>query len=336
MLHGALAPDAAPDELDVLLEVEAVSEALARLGWRPETVAMSLDLEATQTALAALEPVLVFNLVETVAGRGRWALLAPAILGDLAVPFTGAPFEAMIYSSGKLLAKRLLQAEGIPAPPAWLADGDLPPPAWDGRWIVKPCWEHASVGIDDGSVVPAERVGSEIARRAADGGQWFAEGYVDGREINLSLLADQNGVEVLPPAEIRFEGYPPGKPWIVGYAAKWEPASFEYQHAHRCFDFPAADRELLERAAEVVRRTWSVLGLAGYARVDLRIDAAGTPWVIDVNANPCVSPGSGFVATAEQAGLDYTALIGRIVDGALAASGSESAQLPVARRVGKG
>lgn len=320
VLHGKIAGDASPDELDVMVEVENVSKALSALGWEPEPVALSLDLDRTRAALADARPAFVFNLVETVGGHGRWALLAPALVGDLSIPFTGAPFEAMIFSSGKLLAKRLLQADGVACPPAWVANGHAEPPPWDGAWIVKSCWEHASVGIDDRSVVPADRVAGEIARRAAGGGLWFAEGYVDGREINVALVAGPEGVEVLPPAEIRFEGYPPGKPWIVSYAAKWVPDSFEYTHAHRRFDFPASDRRLLDRVGDVARTAWSSLGLAGYARVDLRVDAAGTAWVIDVNANPCLSPDSGFVATAERAGLDYVALIDRIVSSATAES----------------
>ncbi len=316
VLHGALAPNAAPDELDVMVEVEAVSQALAALGWQPETVPLSLDLDAARAALVELRPAFVFNLVETIGGRGRWAVLAPALLDDLSTPYTGAPFEAMFSSSGKLLAKRLLQSEGIACPPAWVPGAGRDLPRWSGRWIVKSCWEHASVGIDDASVVPAGRVAVEIARRAADGGLWFAEGYVEGREINVALVDGPDGVEVLPPAEIRFEEYPPGKPRIVNYAAKWDPRSFEYRHAHRHFDFATSDRPLLERVGELARRAWSVLGLAGYARVDLRVDAAGAAWVIDVNANPCLSPDSGFVATAEEAGLHYVGLIDRIVDSA--------------------
>lgn len=317
VLYGALAPDAAADELDVLNEVATVSEALSALGWRPESVALSLDVEMARQALAAARPAFVFNLVESVAGRGRWAPLAPSLLEELSIPFTGTPYEGMIYSSGKLLAKRLLLADGIAAPPAWGTKGDGPPPSWPGRWIVKSCWEHASVGIDDGSVVSAEKVSAEVARRSEGGGAWFAEGFVEGRELNISLVAGPRGIEVLPPAEIHFEDYPPDKPRIVGYAAKWDPVSFEYRHARRSFDFPPADRELLEAAADVSRRTWSSLGLRGYARVDLRVDRGGTPWVIDVNANPCLTPGSGFVATAERAGLDYADLIARIVDCAI-------------------
>lgn len=90
MLHGALAADAGADELDVMVEVEAVSAALAALGWEPETMALTLDLEAARAALGAARPALVFNLVEAIGGQGKWAMLAPALLEALSLPFTGS------------------------------------------------------------------------------------------------------------------------------------------------------------------------------------------------------------------------------------------------------
>ncbi|MDE2088757.1 MAG: hypothetical protein KGJ12_01910 [Gammaproteobacteria bacterium] len=71
VLHGAVPPDAPPDERDTLIQVEAVSAALRRLGYAPEPVPFSLDLEAVLHALQRLDPAFVFNLAESVAGSGR-------------------------------------------------------------------------------------------------------------------------------------------------------------------------------------------------------------------------------------------------------------------------
>jgi len=137
----------------------------------------------------------------------------------------------------------------------------------------------------------------------------FAEGYVEGREFNLSLLAG----EVLPPAEIRFEGFPAGQPKMVDYRAKWDEESAEYRHTVRSFAFSPADAPLLEELAAIARRCWQAFGLRGYARVDFRVDPRGHPWVLEVNTNPCISPDGGFVAAASRAGLDLPALVGRIL-----------------------
>jgi D-alanine-D-alanine ligase len=141
----------------------------------------------------------------------------------------------------------------------------------------------------------------------------FAEDYIDGREFNLSMLAGPSGPEVLPPAEIDFSAFPAGKPRIVGYQAKWEVDSFEYQHTPRRFDMPPSDERLLERLSDLARRTWALFGLAGYARVDFRVDAAGEPWILEINTNPCLSPDAGFPAAVAEAGLSYDAAVERIV-----------------------
>ncbi|MBI5014131.1 MAG: ATP-grasp domain-containing protein [Deltaproteobacteria bacterium] len=315
VLHGAVPPEAPPDEQDVLVEVAAVSQALAALGHEPVAVPLTLDLDAGARALRGLAPAVVFNLVESLEGTGRLNHLAPALLDHLGLAYTGAPTDALYLTSQKILTKRWLASAGV-ATPAWASAAsaaDLPGPC-----IVKSVWEEASVGIDDASVVrdPAGAA-AELGRRArAFGGEWFAEAFVEGREFNISVLAGEGGVDVLPPAEIDFTDFPEGKPRIVGYRAKWDDASFEFHHTPRRFDLPASDRPLLEHLAEVSRRCWETFGLRGYARVDFRVDRAGEPWVLEINANPCLSPDSGFVAAAAAAGLGYGELVARILAGA--------------------
>ena len=104
-----------------------------------------------------------------------------------------------------------------------------------------------------------------------------------------------------------FVDYPAGKPKIVGYAAKWDVAAPEYHATQRVFDaLPAAELETLRRVA---LRCWTVFELKGYARVDIRFDSAGTPWVLEINTNPCLTPDSGFVAAASASGRSYKQLI---------------------------
>jgi D-alanine-D-alanine ligase len=114
---------------------------------------------------------------------------------------------------------------------------------------------------------------------------------------------------VLPLAEIVFAEYPADKVRIVGYPAKWEEDSFEYQHTYRRFDFPPHDAPVLRRMMELAKVCWHTFGLRGYARVDLRLDEAGQPWILEVNANPCLAADGGFVAAARQAGWSLAELI---------------------------
>src|SRR5690606_9101096 len=149
------------------------------------------------------EPACVFNLVESLGGRGELIGVVPRLLAADGLPFTGSGADALQLTSHKTVAKRLMAAAGIRTP-EWLGDGDAPRTEDDGRWIVKSVWEHASFGLDDSSVVTGRQAARElIARRARDlGGEWFAERYVDGREFNLSLLERNGEPEVLPAAEM--------------------------------------------------------------------------------------------------------------------------------------
>jgi D-alanine-D-alanine ligase len=316
VVYGAVAADAAPDEQDVLVEVDTVQQALTSLGFAPVAVPLTLDLDAVRQRLLHLRPAFVFNLVESVEGLGRLIHLAPALYESLGLPYTGAGSEAMYLTSNKPLAKRLLATAGIPTPdgvePAMQG---LPVPAFPGPYIVKSVWEHASIGIDDSSVVEDARKVASVARKRQRrfGGEWFAERFIEGREFNLSLLGGPEGVELLPPAEMLFVDYPAGKRRIVDYAAKWHAGSFEFCNTVRRFEFDAADRPLLAQLEDIARTCWRLFGLRGYARVDCRVDGVGKPWVLEINVNPCLSPDAGFAAAAARRGLDPAAVLRRII-----------------------
>jgi D-alanine-D-alanine ligase len=319
VLHDEPPVDPRPDEQDTQRQALDVAGELGASGHAVTRVPFGLDLAAARRALLELAPDLVVNLVESVGGSGRLVHLAPALLELLGLRFTGASSAAMFTTTHKLLAKRLLAAAGLPTP-GWVdGNGDIAVgcSTRDGRWILKSVFEDASIGIADDAVVEVsapERLPALLAERASGlGGEAFAERYVDGREFNLSLLAKDGDVEVLPAAAIVFEGFPPGKPRIVGYAAKWDEASFEFSHTPRRIAFEPSDRALLAELEALARRVWCLFGLSGYARVDFRVDVAGRPWILEANANPCLSEDAGFAAAAARANLGRRALLARIL-----------------------
>ncbi|MBN1422525.1 MAG: D-alanine--D-alanine ligase [Planctomycetes bacterium] len=318
LLHGIVPDDAPRDEQDTRVQAEAIARALARLGHEPARLDFTFDLARVSAALRAIAPAIVFNLVESVDGEGRFVHLAPAALERLGIPFTGAGMDAMFQTSNKLVAKRVLRAAGIPTPP-WISEVEAEAEAAGaGPLILKSVWEHASVGLDEGALIDGadpRRARTELLRRRADfGGACFAERYIEGREFNLAVLAGPDGPESLPPAEMRFVDYPPGKPRIVDYRAKWDEASFEYRHTVRSYEFPGPDAPLLARLSAIARSCWHLFGLRGYARVDFRVDSAGEPWVLEVNANPCLSPDAGFAAAADRARIPYDRVVRRILE----------------------
>lgn len=320
VLYGSMSSDSSKDELDGLIQVEAVSNALSELNHDPVPVLFSLDVKETLRELFEINPLLVFNLVESIDGQGRLIHLAPSILDAVHMVYTGAGADAVYTTSNKILAKQMLKGARIPTPffvtPEKIRQRRF---LLSGPGIIKSVWEHGSVGIGHDSVIFPEtrdQLIREMERRKARlGGACFVEAFIEGREFNLSLL-DQNGDKtprVLPPAEIRFVNYPSTRHKIVDYKAKWESDSFEYQNTVRSFEFPDEDRPLLTRIRKIARECWNLFDLKGYARVDFRVDLNGNPWVLEVNTNPCIAPDSGFVAAAEKADLTYTQLIEQII-----------------------
>lgn len=327
IVYGRVSPDAPPDEQDALVQVNAVRAALGRLGYRAIDVPLSLDLGVSAAVLRSSAPLLAFNLTETISGHGRLIHLAPSLLDSLGIPYTGAPADAMFLTSHKLLAKKTLASAGLDTPP-WAAAAAVggshlfPPP-----YIVKSIWEHASIGLEDSSVAQDRAaLAAEIERRAVREGteNLFVEGYIEGREFNLALLgapgapkcvdgARGQAPQVLPPAEIEFVDYPEGKPRVVGYRAKWVDGSFEYGSTRRRFSFPPEDQPLLAMLADRARACWDLFGLRGYARVDFRVDEAGRPWILEINANPCIAPDAGFLAAAGRAGVSIDEVVARII-----------------------
>jgi D-alanine-D-alanine ligase len=178
---------------------------------------------------------------------------------------------------------------------------------------------------------PAPPCGSRSGRPAGGDGD---PGRAGSRRLLRESAAGAGGSTslgepvTLPVAEIEFVDFPPDMPRIVGYEAKWQPESFAYVHTVRSFPRDAASAPLLAEARRLALAAWRACGLAGYGRVDLRLDEAGAPHVLEVNANPCLAPDAGFLCAAEQAGLTPAEVIARIVTAAVARHQSLPARPP--------
>ena len=330
ILTQEVGADAPPEERDVLVQAAAVHASLETRGHRVSFGRVGLDLRELLRHLDE-RPDVAFNLVESLGGRDDLQSVVPYALELLGIPYTGCPAVALGESNNKPATKRRLASLGLRTPPwaAWKrdveygtltyhgSDGFLP-----GRYIVKPVSQHASYGIDDEAVTeavptPARLVELLGARQKLTNVECFAEHFVDGREVNLALLGTSDGPHLLGFAEIEFSGFAKSKPRIVGHAAKWDEDSFEYTHTHRRFWGEGEETQLRGLLSQLAMRCWSGLHLDGAARIDFRVDSEGRPWILEVNANPCLSPDAGFMAAAEHSGLRSIDVFEGLIDRAL-------------------
>ncbi len=296
-------------------QVNAVGAALSDLGIRHQVTAISDDVDELRRAVAIVKPDIVFNLVEAVGGDPVRCAEVPDLLDALGVPVTGNSAAALTLTADKRTTKARLSEVGIATP----GSIDLPGLAnqanrLSGPYFVKSASEDASLGLDSCSIChDLNQVQERIAYcRNAYGGAWFAEQFIEGREFNIAILSGPHGPQVLPIAEIDFTAFPENMPRIVDYAAKWDQDSFGYNHTPRAFLQPE-DSRLVLKLANLALQCWRELGLFGYARVDLRMDAQGKPWVLEANANPCLSPDAGFAAAAAHAQLDMSGIVSRLL-----------------------
>lgn len=269
----------------------------------------------------------IFNLCEGIGGHSRYEDFVVATLELTGVPYTGCRPWAVSVAHRKHVANTLLSRSGAAIPRFILANGNKLPADLTLPVIVKPAAEDASVGIDVGSVCTTKRaLKKRLAEMVEQWDEVLVQEYVAGREFNVGFV----GKQVLPIAELCFDNMPEGSWPILTYAAKWDVGSPEdLGSVPVC---PAdISIEIQKRIVSVAREAWEALcGGEGYGRVDLRVDASGQPYVLEVNPNPDISDSAGLSRMAKALGWEYDELICRIVDEALSRSSSRQAAAALA------
>jgi D-alanine-D-alanine ligase len=316
---SALGPN--PDLL-ILESVEAVEHAIEDWGHDPVRVPVNPDGRWVERVRRAKFD-LVFNLCEGIEGVAEFEPWVIAVLELFGIPYTGNSSATTALCLHKNLVNALLDRAGLPVPRWALARKGDDVESVGFPAICKPAAEDASIGIEQRSVVRTMRM---LAQRIeAMHERWdeiLVQRFIDGREVNVGIVGDQ----VLPIAEINFGGMPRGMWKIVSYRSKWITGSDEdLGAAPTC---PAELSPKLTKEIERIARTaWQAVGGRSYGRVDLRIDKTGQPWLLEVNPNPDISPTAGLARMAGVAGMDYSALVRRLCELALAHRAVNAAEL---------
>ncbi len=300
--------------LGVMDAVYAVHQALLELGHEVTLLPLVPPFTEARKKLKALKVEAVFNLFEGFCGEPETEALVPETLTELGIPYTGCHTDILRLTLDKAGVKKILKEAGIPTPdfqvisPETLDTFKLQFPC-----IVKPRAEDASHGITADSLVreitALERQVRVITESYHSGA--LVENFLGGREFNATVMGNEECV-VLPVSEIVYL-LAPEIPRILTFEAKWEPGSPYFKGTN--VDCPAKVTAS-EQAdiANTAKAAFKLIVGRGYARMDMRMDEAGKLNIIEVNANPDISPGTGAARQSAAAGMSYAEFIGRILN----------------------
>jgi D-alanine-D-alanine ligase len=274
------------------------------------------ELKPIRDDIEAWKPDVVFTLLEQFHGEAIYDQNVVSYLELLRVPYTGCNPRGLMLARGKDLSKTLVQHHRVPVPdfvvfpmhrkvkrPARLA---LP-------LIVKSVNEDASYGISQASVVDSDDKLVERVKFIHEriGTAAIAEQYIEGREIYVGIVGNDR-LLVLPVWELQFKNMPQGD-WLI--ATEKVKHDTGYQERRGILHGPAKDLtpELAARIQGLAKRIYRTLELDGYARIDFRLAADGTPYFLEANPNPEIAENEEFATAARHVGMSYPDLLHRIV-----------------------
>lgn len=312
-----------PDLTSVRDSAKAIAVALHESGHTVELTGVhGVEVYAVLDRIRRDKPDLLFNLCESMDNDSRNEPTFAGLLDLMKIPYTGADLLALASCLYKHRTKEILDSHGVPTPPYRILRNEADLEAATGLdfpWFVKLAHEDASLGITEANVV---RSHGELAARTRE--LWaeyrepvLAERYIEGREVNVTIFGWRQTTQVLPLHEIDFAAMPSDRPRIVSYAAKWDEQHVDYAGT-KPVPLRGLAADVIANIVRVAQAAYRAVDLRDYGRVDLRVDAGGIPWVIDVNPNPDISPDAGVCRAAAAAGMSYPQMVARIAELALA------------------
>jgi len=296
-------------------EFDVVST-LYDLGHEVHSLGVATDLAPIRDSIDALDPHIVFNLLEDFHDVPIYDQNVVSYLELLRVPYTGCCPRGLTLARDKAISKKLLHYHRIPVPEFMVVRrGRRPrrPSRLTFPLIVKSLVSEGSAGITHASVVDsdaklAERVTAVHEHLGTDA---IVEQYIDGRELYVGVLGNDR-LLVLPVWELRFTKLPDDAPRIATEKVKWDRAYQKKAGIRTGLARDLSDAQVSE-VQRLCKRIYRALEMTGYARIDLRLAPDGRIYVLEANPNPQLAYGEDFAESAERAGISYDDLIQRIL-----------------------
>lgn len=331
MLRGARLDSVA--ELDTEETLQAVEAALREGGHEVRRVEADTDVASR---LRASQADIVFNIAEGVSGeRGVGGgesreSLVPAVCELLGLRYTGSGVLATALCLDKPRTKQILAWEGIPTPAFQVFERPGEPLHGALRFplIAKLAREGSSMGLAADSIVDTAPALHRLLARLLDRYRQpvMVEEFIEGREFTVGVLGNARP-EVLPVIEVVFDEprginlFDPDEPLRVMAHATGAALPLA-GGGHRSMCPAAIDAALAGRIAELALRAFRALGCRDWCRIDFRMDVRGHLYVLELNPIAGIDPSYLLPRAAAAAGLSYAALVNRILDEALARTGS--------------
>ena len=303
------------EELTPMEEYEIIVKKLKRLGFEAYSLNIKDDVQAFLEEVKHNRPDVIFNFVEIYKERPRLEMNFVGLYELLGIPYTGAPALTLANCQSKFLTKKLLNYHGIRTAKFQLFKEISDEVKLETKFpvIVKPAYEDASVGIENESIVSNKEA---LKKRLEYIFKYFqqpalVEEFVEGREFNVAIVGDLKP-KVLPISEIDFSRMPDHLHNIVSYQAKWDP---QHESYHKTIPIcPAKIPKNLEaKIKETALTAFKIMGARDYSRVDIRVNNKNEVFVLEVNPNPDLTEGAGFMRSAHAAGLSYGMALKKIV-----------------------
>ena len=319
LVHDHLVPPEDTTGVDVLeadwkMEYDVI-ETLREIGHNVTVLGVHDDLVGIRRSVEAFKPQIVFNLMEAFAGVTTFDQNVVSYLELLHLPYTGCNPRGLILARDKALSKKLLAYHRIPVPDFTVVrSGRKAVLSKKMRFplIVKSLFYEASAGISQASVVEN---GEQLARRVQFihdnlGTAAIVEQFIEGRELYVGVIGNDR-LDVCPVWEMSFAKMPDNRWHIATERVKW---STQYQKKHGIMTNAAKlDGGAVDQIQRIAKRAYRALDLNGYARIDLRLDDDGRPFVLEANPNPNLAYGEDFAESAETSGISYETLLERIL-----------------------
>lgn len=262
---------------------------------------------------------IMFNVCERVNNSSLLEPHAAAILDCLGVPYTGSNPLSLALCIDKIKVKKILEHHHLPTPKfdyVFDLDDEVRP---DLRYplIVKPANTDNSIGISNNSVVTnakdlRKRLDELLAQYKRPA---LIEEFVDGDEVDVSVLGNEERVRVLPLSRSIFDEMPEGLWHIYPFKAKWtnDPA-YEKIKVER----PARySQKLTALISEICLDAYNIFDCHDYARIEVRVDKQGNPYILEINPNPSINRGDCVPNCAAMVGLPYEDFIEEILKEAI-------------------